>query len=369
MKILMLTGSFRVGGAQRQMLELTRRLSPDRFAVSVLALNREGPLEADFSAAGLTASTLGRGIRYLTLRRRLRQERPQVLHCWGDSANLWGTLCCGRGTAMIMSWRNLGQRMVSYRRLVERLAVRRAAALVANSQAVARCLTERGLAAASVRVIPNGVDTKRFRPPSEDERQRARTSQGLAGAGPVVACLARTDPVKNLALFVDIAARVSEEFVGTHFVVIGGSANRVERAEADRVAALAERRGLGERFQLLGLTSEVPTALASADLVMQTSREEGLPNGLIEAAACGLPAIASDVGGSSEVIQDGQTGLLFPSGDAAAGAARLREMLADPDKRAIMGNAALRRARELFRMDRMVADYEELYLELCGEQP
>jgi glycosyltransferase involved in cell wall biosynthesis len=104
--------------------------------------------------------------------------------------------------------------------------------------------------------------------------------------------------------------------------------------------------------------------MADLDVVLLTSRNEGSPVALIEAAAAGLPVVATDVGGVRSVVRDGETGLLVPSGDPDAAAAALRELLGDPDKMQAMGRAGRSHVLSAFDKSRLLRDISRLYSDL-----
>ncbi len=363
MKVVMLTGSLQIGGAQRQMIELACCLASKGLSPTVVALNDKGPLGEELHDRQLEVVRLDKGSRWRQLRRCLASLNPQIVQSWGDTANLWGGLRTVKGVPLIMSWRNLGHRKPWTRTLAEKLLVGRAQAHVANAEAVAVQLRRRGFPEEKIRVIHNGIDTDTFAPPSDEEKSAARASLGLPEDAKVVMTIGRTDPVKNLSLLVDIAARVCRHMPKAKFVIVGGPANEREAKEAKRIAECIAAAHLQDNFEVLGMRQDVPTCLQAADVVVQTSDKEGLPNSLIEAAACGLPVVATDVGGTPEVVATGLTGFLFPEGNRQAGINAISKVLVDGELASEMGASARKHVSQRFGMDAMTRAFLNLYQE------
>ena len=206
----------------------------------------------------------------------------------------------------------------------------------------------------SIRLIPgSGVDCERFRPdPSHAAGERLR-----------VLLAARLLWDKGLAEYVEAARLLRERGVPVDLLLAGepDPGNPASVAEAEVRAWVAE--GL---LQWLGHVDDMPALLRSVDVVALPSYREGLPKGLIEAAACGLALIATDVPGCREVVEDGVDGLRIPVRDAPALADAIARLHADPDLRARLGAAARRKAEERFDQRIVVASTLAVYRELLG---
>jgi glycosyltransferase involved in cell wall biosynthesis len=184
------------------------------------------------------------------------------------------------------------------------------------------------------------------------------------GDGPLAACLTVLRPQKSVATFVDAAPRVLSEVPGVRLAVIGDGPLRGElESQAARLALDPER------FRFFGFHPPAARQLRSVDLFVLPSAWEAFPISVLEAMACGVPQVATDVGGTSEALVEGETGLLCPPGDPAALAARLVELLSDPSRRDAMGAAARERHDTLFTVERMVERTAGVYrLVLAGSQ-
>jgi colanic acid/amylovoran biosynthesis glycosyltransferase len=226
-----------------------------------------------------------------------------------------------------------------------------ASAIITVSEANARYIVKTfGVPAAHIHVIPCGVDGERFSP------------RGERLEPPHVVCVARLKPVKNLGLLLEACAALQARGVEFRCVLVGEGPCR------DDLEAMRARLGLGQVLELMGATKQdgVLAWWRRATIAALTSTSEGMPVCLMEAAACGVPAVATAVGGIPELIEDGVTGFLTAPGDAGRFAAALERLLRDPDLVARLGAAARRRAEERFSLTRQVDGLLALWAELVG---
>jgi glycosyltransferase involved in cell wall biosynthesis len=196
-------------------------------------------------------------------------------------------------------------------------------------------------------VIPPGVSLPRPPPP----RPEARAVLGLPATGPVVAFVARATGVKRLDRMIAVAGAVPE----ATFVVAG-----------DGPLQSRLRAGAPANVRFLGWRADMENVYASANLVLLTSDNEGMPVTLIEAALCGVPAVATDVGSTGEVVVNGQTGVTVPA-DVGSLVDAVRTLVADEDRCLALGRAARRRAGDVFSVERMAAAHVELYRSLMAD--
>jgi glycosyltransferase involved in cell wall biosynthesis len=226
---------------------------------------------------------------------------------------------------------------------------RDAALVVATCSDEVTELTALGVPAQRIAVVPCGVDLDRFTPSgpraTRDHRHR-------------ILSLGRLVERKG----VETTIRALPEVPGAELVIAGGG-DAVADAELARLTAIAQECGVRHRIRLLGQISryDVPALLRSADVVVSVPWYEPFGMVPLEAMACGVPVIASAVGGHLDTVSDGRTGALVPARDPATLAQRLREMLADPARLAAIGSAAAVRARSRYGWERIAAQVELLY--------
>jgi glycosyltransferase involved in cell wall biosynthesis len=176
----------------------------------------------------------------------------------------------------------------------------------------------------------------------------------------VVAWLGRIEPLKDLHTLIRGFRRVHQELPAARLRLVGPTADAWYEASC---RALVRRLGLGRCVTFAGPTGSPAGALADAAVVARSSISEGMPYPVLEAMMTGRPTVSTDVGGVAELV--GDTGLVVPPGDPAALATGLLALLRDPDRRRSLGQAAARRARSHFPLDRMLRAYHQLYTDIA----
>jgi glycosyltransferase involved in cell wall biosynthesis len=179
----------------------------------------------------------------------------------------------------------------------------------------------------------------------------------------VLVQVARLDHLKDHLTAVRTLERVVARRPDARLVLVG------EGPERPAIEAEIGRRRLTDHVRLLGLRRDVPRLLAAADVCLLTSISEGIPLTLIEAMAARLPVVSTNVGGVSEVVRDGETGVLTPAKDDEALAAAVLQLAEVPARCREFGEAGHRRAHELFSEPQMHAAYADLYDEMLSRQP
>jgi len=368
-RLLYVVGNFVTGGAERHLLEMWRRLDRSRFEVRIAVLRREGAFTPLVEALGLPIVELRVGRRIydpsgvlglLRLVSLVMEFRPDVIHGYLFGANLFAALA-GRACSVpvvCVAKRNMDAFETPRQIAVQRLAHRLATHVTAVSEEVAGSSVELGVPRGRITVIENGVDVGRFdglsRRPEEAGFAPLPDGERLIGS---VACLA---PRKDLGTLLEALALLAGRGIPFRAAIAGDGP---ERAALER---LANERGLGSRVAFLGERSDVDRLLPAFDVFALSSREEGIPNALLEAMAAARPAVVTRVGGNAEVLEDGRTGWLVPPRDPAALAAALAEALARPDEAARRGAAARRAMIETRSIEAMVRRHERFYLAALG---
>jgi glycosyltransferase involved in cell wall biosynthesis len=207
------------------------------------------------------------------------------------------------------------------------------------------------------RVIRLGLDLERFTPLTGEQRQREREALGVEPDAVVAVFMGRLVPIKRVDLLLDALREARCKGAVVVLVIVGGG--ECEAQLRERARSL----GLAEAVRFVGYRGDVEAILAAADLAVLSSANEGTPVALIEAAAAGLPLVATDVGGVRDVVIDG-TGELVRTGDAIALGSAIASLAADPERRRAYGQAAQRHVLAHFGAERLVSDIDALYREL-----
>jgi len=209
-------------------------------------------------------------------------------------------------------------------------------------------------------IIPNGIDIHTFVPTSD--KASLKRQLHLPEGKPIVGLVAYFKEVKNLPLFVEVAERLVQQGIDAHFVLVG------DGPERPRIEQLIAQKGLDPHFTLPGLCEAPLIWYQAFDILLLTSYSEALPLTILEAAACGVPAVATEVGGVRDVIVPGTTGFIAPSGDATRLAAHVKHLIESPPLRLQMGQAARERVAQFFSLEVMVQQYAELFRQIVQER-
>jgi glycosyltransferase involved in cell wall biosynthesis len=239
-------------------------------------------------------------------------------------------------------------------RLRLRMAMSRADAFVAISRTLRDELIAAGAPPHRIWSIPNGVDTDRFSPASPRERGMLRAALRLDDA-PWVVYTGRLAPEKGVDLLLSAWPRLLEAVPSARLCILGTGAE--ERALRSQAVA----HHIHDSVTFAGGTGDVAPFVRAADVAVLPSRTEGMPVALLEAMSCGLPVVATCVGGSAEVLQDGVNGRLVRPGDPVALADGLAEALLDRDSAARYGAAARSDVHDRYGMSLVADRYLALY--------
>jgi glycosyltransferase involved in cell wall biosynthesis len=293
----------------------------------------------------LAARALGKGI---VLQAEVNGEMTGEVYTWGTRFD--------RGFARRGIFAGVAARNV---------LLRDADAFVAMSRAIRDEFLAAGVVGQKVATIPHGVDVARFQPASPAEQAALRARLGLPIDGRIVLYAGRLLRGKGLDTLLTAFREVARADASAHLVIAGDGAGQALSVETD-VHAAARGEGLAGRVSFPGRVDAVEDWLRAADVFAFPSLYEALGIALVEAAACGLPAVASRTGGIVDVVEDGRSGLLVPPGDAAALAAGLRRLVADNGLARAMGQSARTIALARFDERDAVTRYRALFTEVAG---
>jgi glycosyltransferase involved in cell wall biosynthesis len=356
------------------MQQLILSSDPARFRHVVIALGEDGPIAQDLRAAGIEVRALGlkRGVpspfALLQLISWLRHLKPDVLHCRLYHACLAGALSARLAGVPRMIWglhsANDGLRDYSF---LTRCVVRTCArlsflpdAIVAVSQKCRTVHEHLGFSTARMRVIANGVDVRRFQPDAS-ARNAVRTELGLPLDSILVGLVARFSPMKDHETFLRATSLVSRRNPQVRFVLAGRGVD----ADNKRLIGLISQNQVQELVLLLGERRDVPRLTAAMDIACLSSWSESFGNVIVEAMACSVPCVATDVGDLASIIEN--TGRVVPPSNPQALAEAIASLVNLPAAdRARLGSLARERVLAKFALPATVSAYESVYLELGG---
>ncbi len=349
------------GGTERLAIELVRRLS-DRYRMVVCCLDEPGGWATELTAHGVPVEALRRpsgfqpslGSRIAAL---ADAHQVSVLHCHHYSPFVYGTLARLRRPGLGLIYTEHGRLSDDPPTLKRRLANTVLSRLAGPTFCVSAGLREHvcaeGFPPAKVGVIHNGISVGP--PPGDEARAAARAALGLDPSALVVGTAARLDPVKDLGSLVAALAQVRQSRPDATLVIVG------EGPERGAIEAAVQAHGLTGAVWLTGYRADVRTLLPAFDVYVNCSVSEGVSLTILEAMAARLPVVATGVGGTPEVVRDGETGMLIPARDPSTLAAALLALAADPALRRRLGDGGRDRVEQAFTIERMVDAYAGQY--------
>jgi starch synthase (maltosyl-transferring) len=358
-----------VGGAERALTALATRLDPSRWRVGVFGLSGPGELAEVIRGAGLPCECLGvsrhdpaRAVARLASS--LRRFRPELIQSFLFHANIAARLAApwaGRPRPWVLGGVRVAERQRRWHLLLDRWTSRLVAGEVCVSRGVLAFSRDvGGLDPARLTVIPNGIDPA----PIDAAEPVPRATIGVPDDAHLALCVGRLDPQKGLRDLLDAAGRVIARRPGWHLVLAG------DGPERDRLIGTIEARAdLRDHVRWLGRRDDVPGLLKSADVLVQASHWEGMPNTVLEAMAARRAVVGTAVEGTEDLVIPGETGWLVPPRDPAALAQALAAAAEDPDRCRRYGEAGRLRVEREFSLAAVVAAYERLWAGVLGLRP
>ena len=348
------------GGTERLVVELATRLR-QRMSMAVCCLDAPGAWAAQLESVGVPVVALHRAPGFrpalaFKLARLVRQLDIDVLHCHHYSPFVYGRLAAWLRPACRIIYTEHGRLSDAppsrKRRLVNPFLTAGVHELVSVSHDLRSYLLTEGMPS-RMRVVWNGIDPGEE--PSPLSRRAARAELGADAAAFVVASVARLDAVKDLSTLIRAVAIARVTAPALRLVIIGDGAERAQLADVVR------RERVSDGVQFMGHRDDSRTLLAGADVYANSSTSEGISLTILEAMAARLPVVATRVGGTPEVVLDGETGRLVAARDPAAMAAALVEFSQNRAAAGAMGEAGRDRVWQHFTIDRMVDHYADMY--------
>jgi glycosyltransferase involved in cell wall biosynthesis len=355
------------GGPERQLLGLIAGL-PESYRSALLSFAEGGrcrPFLDEARRMGFEAVELEQNApRYRASVREvtghLRRLRADVLCCHGYKPDILGLLAARRAgipvVAVSRGWTGATFK-VRLNEALDRLCLRHMDRVVCVSEGQAVKVRRAGVPAARVAVIRNAIRAERF--DHTDPADRGRLI-ALFPTPPrrVVGAAGRLSPEKGFGVLIRAAGSIAREDPDVGFVLFGEGPLR-----ADLTRQIAAE-GLEGRFLIPGFRDDLDRLFPHLDLLVLPSFTEGLPNVVLEAFAAGVPAVATAVGGTPEVIQDGVSGYLVPPGDPVALTRRIRDILGDEGMRQSMARRGREQVRSHFTFGAQSLRYQQLLEDL-----
>ena len=362
LRILHVVDSLEIGGLERVMTNLAIAQKAHGHRVTVFSINSTGGFLCTLEAAGISVivghkkGTLDWNV--LRLLRRAARE-VDVVHSHNFVPNYYCALATiGMGPAPVLATtcHDMGARLRNRRlRWLYRWSLLKTAGVAMVGQQVCDHFVESGyVTRARATTVLNGLPVAQFEP-TETLRNAARQQLGIAMESPVIGCVGRLVALKNHQLLIAQLPALLARHPGLKVVLAG------DGPLADPLRAQAAQLGVTEHIVFLGAISAVEAWLPAFDIFAQPSQTEGLSIALLEACAAGLAIVATRVGGNTEIIRGGVTGLLVEVNDGAGLAEALDQLLSQPMLRRQLGAAASDWVRKNASMEALRLAYDTFY--------
>jgi glycosyltransferase involved in cell wall biosynthesis len=360
-----------IGGAEGQFVERVRSTDFRRWRPLVAALKKSGPHLAEFQRLGLEPkefplagsfahpATLATVVRLAAW---MRMQGVKLVHAQDFYTNLIAVPAARlAGAKVIVSRLDLAHWHGPRRRQALSWVTRLADRVQVNAFAIRRQLIEEeGISPDKIEVVLNGIDLDRF---DRRHKQPLAAQLPIPDGARLVTVVANLHPVKGQHDVVEALAGIAGRFPDLHLVCVG---------EGERRQPIEERArelGVADRVHLVGHRTDIPAILARTGILISSSYAEGLSNSVIEGMAAKLPVIATAVGGSPELVADGERGLLVPPRAPARIADALTRLLEDAALRERLGAAARRYVEANLEIGTMARHFDRLYEATLGGGP
>ncbi|NTX14230.1 glycosyltransferase [Myxococcus sp. CA051A] len=363
LRLVQFTRSFHIGGTEVQVLELLRGLPPS-YQLQVSVLEDAGPLMGAVWKLGYVAETFplkgsvaqaNTAYQVMRMARWLKTNRVDLVHVHDFYSTLIAVPAAKlAGTKVIVGRLDLSHWQGSARRAVHSRLTAMADHVVANAEAIRRMLVEEeGLPASRVSVIHNGLDLARF-----DARMREGLKSPLPDTGdaPVIVHVANMNhPVKRQEDLLLALAMLHHGGTPLHAFLVGDGPRRKS------LEKLAAELGVSDTVHFLRHRTDVAAIYARATLGVLCSSAEGMSNAVMEGMAAGLPMVVTRVGGNTDLVRDGERGLVVPAERPAQLAQAFNQLLSSPEKAKRMGRAARDFVARELSLERLIRLHDALY--------
>jgi glycosyltransferase involved in cell wall biosynthesis len=352
MNVTMLMDGFGIGGTELNATRTLEAFARRDVSITVMHFHADGELKSRVAAAGhrlihvpivpLTSPRIAS--RVWNIARALRATRSELVHTQDVYSNILGTsagmLVPGLPVLTSRRWKDEVPRRGFMP--LNAWAHRRSTVVLPNSPALIPTLLSEGVRDDRIHVHENFVDDSALQVTAPSERLAARATFGIPPGALVIGYVARLTRVKRHDILIDAFAQLADEVPNAYLMLVGDGDLRAS------LEAQVAQRGVAERTKFTGTLPNAPLPHRLFDIAVLTSENEGFPNSVVEASACGIPVVATAVGGVPDVLVDGITGVSIPVADVRATAGALRSLLRDEPLRHRMGAAGRDRVTTRF---------------------
>lgn len=369
MRITHIINDLDIGGAEIMLLRILEKLAEKNCVLRVISLSAEGKISGKIKKLGIPTYNLGINNwlnlpdKIISLWKLLKEEEQDIVQTWMYHSDLLGGAVSKIiGTPTIWSIHNntIDKKFTKQStRLVIHICANISkwipSKILCCSNVSKNMHIDYGYESQKMLVIPNGIDTDLFKP-NEDYRTNFLKELNVSEDSRLIGFFARYDPQKDHQTFVKMASIIKRNIPNIIFVLCG---NQIDWNN-EKLVSFISNEGLQDCFHLLGIRNDIPRLTASLDLCVSSSTSEAFPLIILEAMACGVPCVVTDVGDSGEIV--GSTGEVVSTKNPNALANACEKfLLMNKDDFKEKKILARERVAEYFTLDKMVTQYERLY--------
>lgn len=363
--IAFIVGQLSLGGAEQQLYYLLSSMDRSRFRPMVISL---GPMSREYwqkpiGQLGILVRNVprryGRAFRLLQIATILRSRNFQMVHSWDLHTNPYSAVAARLACVpLCIGSMRFNYEMLSQERLLRWIGYSGLDVLVTNSISAADQVQEFRLTTAAIRLVPNGVYMPE--PINPIQQSRLKSELGCSNTDSLIGTIGRIDNNKNHFMLLRAFTLLTEKWPNLRLVIIGDGPLK------SQLARMADKLGVASKIRFPGAIPTAARYFPAMDVCCLTSYTEGMPNVVMEAAAAGLPVVATRCGDTVDLIEHGVSGYLVEPDDEVGMSACLDLLLANPENRFRMGQAGREKMRSQFSIEAMVARMTQVYDEVLA---
>ncbi len=379
-RLLKFVCDFGTGGTEGQILNLVKGLGSTDFELEFASLKKEGAFVEEYEKQGIAISEFPITSLYSPLvllqmmrfAKHLRNSRITIMHAYNFYSLVFSIPAAKMAgvPVIIASIRDRGVYLTRKQKLLQRLVCLMADRILVNADSIRDWLLDEGYQQKKITVIKNGIDSGRYEMSSNNKNDAVTSIRGDCGVtedAPLIVMLSRLNRQKGVLDIIQAAARVKSEHPDAKFLLIGRPSLESQQEDSDDPSDqqqwlnLRDELDLGDTLFFCGHRSDIPQILSQASVSVLPSHSEGLSNTLLESMAAGVPVVATCVGGTPELVEDGVDGILIPPHSPDLLAKAISRILSSKALSQRLSNAARIKVREEFSLEAMVETTKEVY--------
>ncbi len=368
-KVIIVIDHLDIGGAQNQVLEYLRHADKSQFDIKIVYLEKQRNALVEvieklgYVTIGLAHKGFFNMATIIQLRKLFCAEQPHIVHTYLFTSDCYGRVAArlAKVPHIITSMRSIDDWKKPHHVFVDQILAKWTDVITINADVIRPYLVDHEkIDAKKIVKIYNGIDLTRFDHVSSIDNIKA--SLEIPTGAKIVGMVGRLTHQKDYDTYLESAKIVLQKVPNVYFLVVGDGPRRQE------LETKVKNEGLGQNIIFTGTREDVAEIIHTMDIGVLSSFVEGCPNALIEYMACRKPAVAADIGGCAEVIQDEKTGFIVAPKNAQLMADRLVQLLESDDLRRQMGEEGRKRVEECFTVEKLAQNTENLYRSLAEKK-